>query len=508
MVGDRIFRRRFLTTAVSAMSSAMFVRESKSSSKLHDSRKKIGSTGPIDGSPLNLFDTIPLSIRNNLISGASSPDITKYWQKAVANAIATKRKLLVTGVLSNLVVSSAAVVTGPIHIQGDGVGVSRMIAIGSDILSIDAGVHDVTIEDISFAQAIRYTTTPNTFTAIRVHGTPASPCYRHRYNRVFIDGFQYGILADNICSSQFDINTVYTFGSIWIRGKSANNVADSGCNLNCAISILSATIPKSFGIRIGDGTAPHPEGFVVAPGVTIFGVAQGFRNHGSINVECISVKFDAIGQFGIYEQSSDNAVAIDNNYRDNYFGMRGNAEAAVYLSYATTSYRKDHHSTTIGGSKIAIYNGATLKYGFLIEGRFSQNVHLLNNGEIKGRTAKDGLLSTTVRDCKISGGAGHKVIGNTWNATTGFETAVDVLYRDNVGRVAIGQDKLFYYDGPVRVGHGTAAPIAGTFKVGDRTINLTPSIDSNNMVLSHWLCTVAGAPGTHVAQYYSTVSHT
>jgi len=53
---------------------------------------------------------------------------------------------------------------------------------------------------------------------------------------------------------------------------------------------------------------------------------------------------------------------------------------------------------------------------------------------------------------------------------------------------------------------GTAAPTAGTWKRGDRVYNTTPSVDGNNMVLDHWVCTVAGSPGTWVAQYLSTVS--
>jgi hypothetical protein len=52
----------------------------------------------------------------------------------------------------------------------------------------------------------------------------------------------------------------------------------------------------------------------------------------------------------------------------------------------------------------------------------------------------------------------------------------------------------------------SAAPTTGTWAVGDKVYNSSPSVDGNNMVLDHWLCTVAGTPGTWVAQYYSTVT--
>jgi len=53
---------------------------------------------------------------------------------------------------------------------------------------------------------------------------------------------------------------------------------------------------------------------------------------------------------------------------------------------------------------------------------------------------------------------------------------------------------------------GTAAPVSGTHTRGSRVLNTAPSVDGNNMVLDHWVCTVAGTPGTWVAQYLSTVS--
>lgn len=64
------------------------------------------------------------------------------------------------------------------------------------------------------------------------------------------------------------------------------------------------------------------------------------------------------------------------------------------------------------------------------------------------------------------------------------------------------------WDGPAYVGYGTAAPTDTdfTFKVGDRWTNTAPSVDGNNMVLNHWVCTVAGSPGTWTPQYYSTVT--
>ena len=56
------------------------------------------------------------------------------------------------------------------------------------------------------------------------------------------------------------------------------------------------------------------------------------------------------------------------------------------------------------------------------------------------------------------------------------------------------------------VSYDSAAPTTGTWAAGDKVVNTAPSVDGNNMVIDHWVCTVAGTPGTWPAQYISTVS--
>jgi len=44
--------------------------------------------------------------------------------------------------------------------------------------------------------------------------------------------------------------------------------------------------------------------------------------------------------------------------------------------------------------------------------------------------------------------------------------------------------------------YGTAAPISGTWKRGDRRYNSTPTVGQ----AKSWVCTVAGTPGTWVSE--------
>lgn len=59
------------------------------------------------------------------------------------------------------------------------------------------------------------------------------------------------------------------------------------------------------------------------------------------------------------------------------------------------------------------------------------------------------------------------------------------------------EQKIFY---------GSAAPTAGTWKQGDQVLDVSPTVDGNNMLTYGWCCTAAGSPGTWVPMYVSTVT--
>lgn len=56
------------------------------------------------------------------------------------------------------------------------------------------------------------------------------------------------------------------------------------------------------------------------------------------------------------------------------------------------------------------------------------------------------------------------------------------------------------------LGAGAAAPVAGNYDIGAIWLNESPSVDGNNMILTGWICTAAGSPGTWSPMRVSTVS--
>lgn len=71
------------------------------------------------------------------------------------------------------------------------------------------------------------------------------------------------------------------------------------------------------------------------------------------------------------------------------------------------------------------------------------------------------------------------------NSTAAAESAVVLLNARNAGTLR-----------EIGIGLGTAAPVAGTWKVGDWVINSSPAVGSPK----GWKCTVAGTPGTWVSE--------
>lgn len=448
---------------------------------------------------LSLWDFTSAADKAALLAGTSTPDLTSELQAAVDAAVSQKKALHLPGTHPNtdIKISSAIAVSGPLRIFGEGEGVSRIICIDCDGFTFSAGVSTITLEGFNIALATRYiapdgTITANSRAAFRINGTALAPCYRYHFRNVFIDGFQYGIRGTFLSQSSFDISTIFVFGAIYVSGQSVNNVVLGSSQLNGVDSINTDHAAGSTGVRVGDGSAPQPEGFTVQPGTLIFGFKRAVRVHGAINVTVAGSILDGIGEYVFLEQGSDDAPSFGNNYVDNYCGMTGACEIAFYLTTTATAFRNDCRGTTMRNNELAIYADSTLSFGYYIDGPFIEAINIVDGKLIQGREANGDPIYTIVRDCIVTGGRNHRFTGNVWNPTTGFETAVPVQYEENTGRLAVGGDLVFSYEQSQKITYGTAAPTTGSAAVGDRHINTAPAASGN----IGWVCVTAGSPGT------------
>ena len=149
----------------------------------------------------------------------------------------------------------------------------------------------------------------------------------------------------------------------------------------------------------------------------------------------------------------------------------------------------------------------------------STTLHTVRGGElnIEGNTDKSGLIVDTftipagVRKCQLM------FIRNAATTSAQIEEVAVYSARGNQtsGSNYSDNDSTYGFYGtfapaiPYKPNHkytSVLAPTVDTWGVGDKVYKTNISVDGNNMLLDHWTCTVAGTPGTWVAQYLSTVT--
>lgn len=79
---------------------------------------------------------------------------------------------------------------------------------------------------------------------------------------------------------------------------------------------------------------------------------------------------------------------------------------------------------------------------------------------------------------------------------SGGNTGTPIFAAPMLCQVGVPHDEAIGLIPRYRIWYGTAAPAAGTWQVGDRIMNLTPSVGNPKS----WVCTVAGTPGTWVSE--------
>lgn len=170
-------------------------------------------------------------------------------------------------------------------------------------------------------------------------------------------------------------------------------------------------------------------------------------------------------------------------------------------------------TTTEYGSKVSLNNCRFDTRLFGVVDAYSTGGHWrFSNCEMAGHTraVRAGAFSSYVNSVELNDCDFSKVTGvniNILSSDTTYKLKVNGSYdasewsQDTSGATAIEPQ---YFSRPRLF--GTAAPVSGSWFIGDKVYNHTPSVDGNNMILEHWVCTVKGTPGTWVPQYVSTVS--
>lgn len=390
-------------------------------------RLKLGTTPPAGGRTVTSASTY---LSNNAVFNVK--DFGAFGDGATDDTAAIAAAVLACGAARGTLYFPPASVTGykvtsiinitqPMRIVGASRAQSVIFLSGSSGFNVSNGLAFLEIEHLTFAQAVRYTTTPNAYYAIKNNGTTISQSYRHNYRDVLIDGFETGVIADGVSSSVFD-NLEVINGKFGITaGKQTLNNVIVACKFSS-----NGAIVNSAAITIGDGE--DAEGWTISHTLTfgfyrsiVFNAAAFCKVHNSI--------LDYNHEFAILIVSGT-GPSVGLSIVDNYIGMSGATDTAIYSVNNAAIGARQNLGYFIVGNTILTYVGSTCTTGIRIAGSQEYN-HVI----------KGNRVWATTTDCRLDTGTGIVVKDNIW-MNGGFLSSVRGIYDGNTGTVSGALDSI------------------------------------------------------------------
>lgn len=209
---------------------------------------------------------------------------------------------------------------------------------------------------------------------------------------------------------------------------------------------------------------------VVFDGAAAFGATQGILFSESDDAIAIDCDITGNAQQGVYFASSNRCRLVGSKvYGNNTSNLANQLGSAVYLD--GTCADNDICNNHIGAEVATEYygcrvNGATVTYTKINDNTF---YNFVTNVAIQNDAAP--YTAKTNGDRNVFAGASLLAVPIT----------PPMIHYDSLGRATV---------------RANAAPVVGTWKVGDRFVNSIPAVGQPKA----WSCTVAGTPGTWVSE--------
>lgn len=433
-----------------------------------------------------LFDSIVTAKSRGALTDGTTDDTAALVQ-AISDCPVGGVVLLPPG---NTRITAALSITKSMTLRGSGAYSSRIFAAGCDGVAVAAGVTEFRMENIEIYAAVNYSITPHSFVGISVAGSPGSRPENHVYRDVFVNGFHTALRANYLGTSVLsNFRCLNGLIGLDIYGLSVNNFVNGGSQLNVGTASGSRGIRLAGQESFTDATAVASEGWTITDSL-IFGGEIGVEIRGNTHCNVSNNIVDFCVTNGVLIR--DNGTHFGGNclVSGNYIALTG-ASGAAAVQVANTISNAQNTGNRITDNHCLAYSGATCPYGLYISGAQSQSI-------LRGNI----LIGFGSADIKIEC-AGNRIIGNECLSTPGaygniaFETYVNQI-AENTGIVYLtgGNPNVYSVDAlGKKVWLGLQAHAAGTHAWGDRVINSRPTVGQPK----GWFCTVAGTPGTWVA---------
>ena len=418
----------------------------------------------------------------------ASNDDTAAIQSAVNAGIASKTPVYLTSSsgTTEFKITSTIVCSSEVTIIGAGENKTTLLCVGCSGIQFSAPATRCTLRGFGIAQAIRHTTTPNTYTAIAFLGSTGSRPYWNVVQNIFIDGFQRAIYGNWMWETTItQCKILFSGTGIDLDGVCANNYFHTN-----SISV------NTLALNFGDST----------------NTIEGIHVHSNL-IDCMSLgnvldwkgaaycKFnDNVCDFvgagtGLLIRSAGTLPTVGNSVRGNYIAFGANASEGIRLLNSLAS--SPGHGNVLFSNVIFPYSGSTLSTGLLIDGSQEENTIVSCNN-----------ITAGVYDVNNAGL--NSIFTSNLFQGNGFYSTTECIYTDNKGSVLASADLLTRVFGKITEYFGSAMPTSGSYVSGDIVRYTGLSINVNNMVLTGWIRLTTGSGnvlGTDwAAQYVSHVT--
>jgi len=344
-----------------------------------------------------------------------------------------------------------------VTLEGDSQYHTRIVADGCDGIEVAAGVSGFSIRNIEVAQAIRYTTTPNSYVGLTFLGSTGSRPQNAILRDVFFDGFGTSIVGNWLWNSEFNnIHAAYTHVGLKLNGLSVNNrISDS--------SISCDSSAGSRGLKLGDGSTAS-EGIMITNSLIyaaeIIIEVNEFAN-GYIS-NCI---LDEAGVTGISITGGPVSSASGWGIKNNFIGVTG---AASFAGIAITNTLADSQGTwnTIAGNRFVAYSGGldVTDYGVRIVGTEAKG-NIISGNTFVGFDWYDISSDTELNTIVV-----NNTLGST-GTTSGVRGASIVSGNNGVESYMPSTPSYTIIANARKVTYGEAPP-GGTWNLGDIAIGV------------------------------------
>lgn len=343
-----------------------------------------------------------------------------------------------------------------------------IICLGCSAFKINK-VSNVEIRAMTIAQAVRYTTTPNSYYGIEVDGDTVNRPFNLLFRDLYLDGFQTAIDTKWMWSSVLD-NVESGFG---LHGLIANHLSVNNVVTNCSFSSNAS----GYGIFL-DGSVDPTEGWMIN-NVLTFNCYYGIRCVNCAHVYVSNCILDYNNKGGILLQNISPNWSANWGIVNNYVALTGSANVGIWSTNDATA--SGNIGNMISGNTILAYAGSSCDYGIYMEGT------QCNNNVISGNTIKN-FVSNDIR----TKGSNNIIIGNNCQSAISYNIdCAGGVVQGNVGTYVQNQ-LVLWSGGQKKITYDIVKPASGTWSEGDICLNLQPGYGEP----TGWTCTNAGTPGT------------